>query len=127
MTTKQDTLLAVLDVEIGPISETDGPGTHQIIAARPANRPLRNDGVWRHWMAQGYVYDLRHDGTGWHVTSEQWTEREAAHLYRLAEPKDGALRGDLPDQDGNTIPLDTARTYQIRQEIPGGAWKLFTA
>ncbi|MFI2270666.1 hypothetical protein, partial [Micromonospora aurantiaca (nom. illeg.)] len=94
-------------------------------AARPTDRPLRNDGVWRHWLADGHVYDLNHDGTGWHATSPQWTEREATHLYRLAEPLDGALRGDLPAADGQTITLDTARTYQIRQ-APGGAWTLYT-
>lgn len=121
-------LVATIATEAQPQGERDGAGTPEITASRPVNRPLRNDGVFRHWLAAGHVYQLRYDQVGWHVTSEHWTEREeGTHTYRLAEPLDGALRYDLPRADGGTLVLATDRDYELRQVSPGGAWALYTA
>lgn len=120
------TLLATIATEGPQTDDAEGAGSRSLTMLRPVNRPLRNDGVWRHWLADGHAYQLRHDGTGWHVTSEHWTEREGAHTYRLAEPLDGRLMGDLPTTEGHDLILEVGQTYELRQTQPGGSWALFT-
>lgn len=87
----------------------------------PVGRPARNDGWNRAWLSRGEVRRLEHDGTGWHITADGWTD---GHVYRLAEPLDGQLVDTLPTADGE-VRLERGRVYEIREVAPMGEFGLY--
>lgn len=90
--------------------------------ARPAGTPLRNDGIWHHWMQSGVVYRVAYDGVGWRVTGDTWTDR--SHVYRLIEAMDGQFVGALPT-GGGIVVLEEGSAYELREQGPAsGVWEL---
>lgn len=89
-------------------------------AAQPQGRPLRNDGVHRHWLISGRTYRLEHDGVGWRVTCQQTAD---AHIYRLAL-EDGETMADTLSTDGGRVRLTVGAVYELVEA--GGGWELHT-
>lgn len=114
------TIVGILAVEgaqqWGEDDRTERAGAH---AYRPVGTPLRNDGIWRHWMADGNTYRITWDGTGWQVTCETWL---SGHTYRLADG-DAQFVRSLPLVDG-IHELDPGKAYEIRETDPRGAWEV---
>lgn len=117
------TLLGTLAVEGAELHEQGGQGGVTLVMRRPINTPLRNDGVFRHWLAGGETYQLGWDGTGFRVTCHTWT---SGHVYRLAEAQDFEFVTALPLTDG-ALDLNPDQGYEIRETEPGGAWALYSA
>ncbi|MEU7591260.1 hypothetical protein AB0A95_33810 [Micromonospora sp. NPDC049230] len=120
---KTTTLLGVLKTEG---LENHGPtGSQPVTLVRPENRPLRNDGIRNHWLQAGFDYQLKHNGTGWQVTSPDWTGDWTGHVYYLVEPQYLRHVASLPAADGSVIDLVPGEVYELRETQPGGAWGLF--
>lgn len=115
------TMIGVLDTEAIQHEDLDGQGTNPVHMARPAGTPLRNDGVFRYWLAREERYQMSWDGTGWHVTCNTW---RGGHVYRLADA-DAQLVTTLPVA-GATVELERGKVYEIHETKPG-QWGLYTA
>jgi hypothetical protein len=75
----------------------------------PDGVALENDGHWEHWMAPGETYEIRHDGTGWRVTCQTWTD---GHIRRLADER-GMFVSALPMAESGDVDLDPGVGYAI--------------
>lgn len=117
------TMLGTLAVESAEFVDQGGQGGPKLVMYRPADTPLRNDGIWRHWMARGETYQLGWDGTGWRVTCHTWA---SGHTYRLVEGQDMQHVSTLPLTDG-ALTLDPGRVYEIRETEPGRPWAVYAA
>ncbi|MGW4464044.1 hypothetical protein [Micromonospora sp. NPDC004704] len=116
------TMLGVLAVEEVPVYDS---GYRTDMAARtmyqPIGVPLRNDGIFRHWMLRGETYRLEHDGTGWRVHNDLF----GRHEYRLVDAQDAQHVGQLPLVDGE-LTLSAETIYEIRTDEPMGPWGVYS-
>jgi hypothetical protein len=110
VTTLTGQTLGCLATEPIQYDEPEGVGSRPLTMHRPTDRPLRNDGIWRYWLAAGETYRVEHDGDGWHVTCRTWID---GHTYRLAD-LDGQFTGTLP-LGGRVVELVPGRSYEIRE------------
>jgi hypothetical protein len=116
------TRLGVLRTEglMTPDMEQTAAGPRGSTMYRPEGTPLRNDGIWHHWLAPGRTYRLEWDGTGWHVTCETWL---TGHTYRLADA-DAQFVDALPVESG-VLELERDHVYELRESAPFGAWEIY--
>lgn len=114
------TMIGVLDTEAIQYEDVNGEGTRPVYMARPTGCPLRNDGIFRYWLASEERYRLSWDGAGWHVTCDTW---RGGHVYRLADA-DARLISVLPVAAA-TVELERGKVYEIHETEPG-RWALYT-
>ncbi|MFK3983393.1 hypothetical protein ACI2K4_23795 [Micromonospora sp. NPDC050397] len=121
MTTQ--TMLGVLAVEEISIYDheyrTDMPARTMY---QPVGVPLRNDGIFRHWMLRGETYRLEHDGTGWRVHNDLFGD----HEYRLVDAQDAQYVSRFLLSGGELF-LAAGSIYEIRTVEPMGPWALYTS
>lgn len=84
---------------------------------QPVGVPLRDDGIFRHWMLRGETYRLEHDGTGWRVHNDLF----GRHEYHLVGAQDARHVTRLPLIDGEGV-LAAGTAYEIREAEPMGFW-----
>jgi hypothetical protein len=126
MKTTTQKLLATLATECQRIDDPQGAGSRPVTLARPAGRPLRNDGIRHHWLQEGFAYRIELEGPGWRVTCPDWTGDWAGHEYRIVESDDMQFVASLPTVDG-AVALVPGQAYELRETHPGGAWGIYTA
>ncbi|RKR92232.1 hypothetical protein BDK92_6668 [Micromonospora pisi] len=119
---RTETMLGLLAVEERLVLDSG----YRIDAAsrsmyQPVSTPLRNDGIFRHWMLRGETYRLEHDGTGWRVHNDLFGH----HEYRLVDAQDAQYVAQLPLGAGE-LHLEAGTRYEIRTIEPMGPWALYS-
>lgn len=117
--------LATVATEGRQVDDSEGAGSRPLTMMRPVGRPLRNDGIRHHWMLSGFTYRLEQDGTGWRVTSPDWSGDWSGHTYRLVEAADMQHVDTLPLPGDHLLRLAPGQAYELREVQPGGAWGLY--